>query len=174
MKIIPFLTVAVLMLSNLCSLAEESRKSGDDEELILEVVWKDPESPECRLRDKVSADGSFMLQSKDGKHAAVGKVGTPNDEGYPVTLALFNWRSERSHGIAYNEPRLRLGISHKSITVHGLWRECSVTLSRAASLDSEKPKKVTEQGGAGQPATRPEPKSKGGDKPQPETERRSR
>jgi hypothetical protein len=31
-----------------------------------------------------------------------------------------------------------------------------------------------EQGGAGQPATRPEPKSEGGDKPQPEAEGRSR
>jgi hypothetical protein len=35
------------------------------------------------------------------------------------------------------------------------------------------PKKA-EQGGAGQPATRPEPKSEGGDKPQPESEGRSR
>jgi len=36
------------------------------------------------------------------------------------------------------------------------------------------PKKTAEQAGTGQPATRPESKSEGGDKPQPEAEGRSR
>lgn len=47
--------------------------------------------------------------------------------------------------------------------------EC-VEIAKKITAETQKP----EQGGAGQPATRSEPKSEGGDKPQPEAERRSR
>ena len=43
-----------------------------------------------------------------------------------------------------------------------------------AKVQADIQKQQSEQAGAGQPATRPESKSEGGDKPQPEAEERSR
>lgn len=48
----------------------------------------------------------------------------------------------------------------------------SIALEFAEAV--KKPNKSGQQGGAGQPATRPESKSEGGDKPQPVSEERSR
>jgi hypothetical protein len=48
------------------------------------------------------------------------------------------------------------------------------TQKQFATHDKSKPFKRKEQGGAGKPAARSEPKSKNEDKPQPESEERSR
>ena len=48
-----------------------------------------------------------------------------------------------------------------------LWRDGAVVLANPEKIEAE-------QAGTGQPATRPESKSEGSDKPQPEAEGRSR
>jgi hypothetical protein len=47
-------------------------------------------------------------------------------------------------------------------------------VGEVGAVELAKAKKIAEQGGTGQPATRPELKSEGSDKPQPESEGRSR
>jgi hypothetical protein len=49
-----------------------------------------------------------------------------------------------------------------------------VTMTSSEDVQSQRSTKEAQQAGAGQPATRPESKSKSGDKPQPEAEGRSR
>ena len=173
MKLLPLLTLAVLMLSNICSLAEKSRDSGADEGLILEVIWGAPNNPECKLNGEVSSDGLFAVKSKDGRYAAGGKVGTPNDKGYPIAITLFTWRSENSHELQSVAPLVRLGVSHEWMTVLSVGRRYSITLSRTTGLDTGNPKTETEQDGADQPATAPESKPEGNQKPKPEAEGRS-
>ena len=55
----------------------------------------------------------------------------------------------------------------------GGWKGGKVEVSRVQAK-AEAPPGQAEQGGAGQPATRPESKPEGGKKPQPEAEGRSR
>ena len=173
MKLLPVLTLAALMLTNTCSLAEKAGKSGPNEVMFVEVTWGTPAMPECKLRSEVSSDGLFAVMSKDGKHAAGGKVGTPNDKGYPVALTLFTWNSEDSHEMQSVEPRVKLGVSHEWATAMGLARLYSITPSRATNPDTGKPKKATEDA-TGQPATSPESNPKSGDKPKPKSEVHSR
>ena len=72
-------------------------------------------------------------------------------------------------GMVFASPFLVVGAIHILIATFGFVRRGSKTLSAPTEMDQE-----AQQAGAGQPATRPESKSEGGDKPQPESEGRSR
>lgn len=174
MKLLPSLALAVWITSSIGSSADKSRDHGPGEAMILEVTWGDPKKPECKLVGEVASDGLFAIKSHDGRHAAGGKVGTPDDKGYPVALTLFTWRSEKSNELQTLEPRINLGASHEWTTVTGIARHYRITLARATGADAGKPKTATEQDGAKLPATRPEAKPEGGGKPQPASEERSR
>ena len=164
------LTLSVLMFSNICSFAEKPHDSGADKRLILEVIWGTPDNPKCKLNGEVSPDGLFTLKSKDGRYAAGGKLGTPNDKGYPIAITLFTWRSESSHELLSVAPVIKLGLSHEWVTVVSVARFYSITLTKPAGLDAGGPKTETEQDITNQPATASESVPEGNEKTKPEPE----
>ena len=106
-------------------------------------------------------------------------------EPFKVLFAEF---SETPHGATLFRPSI-LKISWISETTVSFYAYCNLgtylitvdtkepnknPISHKLSDEFLEPTKEGEQAGAGQPATRPESKSEGSDKPQPEAEGRSR
>ena len=93
-------------------------------------------------------------------------VGTNYEKTY-VARTLKNVAAEANPESREDYLRLAEGYENRRISGGQLMLESNEILIRAN-------KKKAEQAGTGQPATRPESKSEGGDKPQPEAEGRSR
>ena len=94
-------------------------------------------------------------------------------------------RSEGSHGILTIDDKVvhgkaiyeKMTVSGREFIWYGSWNDRKNLFSTSGWMPADLINWVTtkaEQGGAGQPATRPESKLKGSDKPQTKSERRSR
>jgi hypothetical protein len=132
-------------------------------------------NPEERPAKAMGA--SYLLEWRGGKwldvtdayipkEAAQGSSLVPMREGQAIRVATMTKKPTRDgNGFYWAEEDAKKEL-------HWTGSRFEVTPLEADEANSEN--REAEQGGTGQPATRPESKSEGGDKPQPESEGRSR
>ena len=130
---------------------------------IWTTVWnlKDGEKPEARLKT-LKAD-----ISKDATDVVESGVGMPLRLSYRLKEDSDDDRQPAFYGISVSSS------GHVQIAIYfDDPKDLKNAQKIFASLTPTKPK--SEQGGAGQPTTRAESEPEGGDKPEPESEGRSR
>ena len=140
---------------------------SNDGQRVLWVAWEnvqvdDGKGWRNRQADEAQQEEAIVVYSPDGVlvRKTFAEVSNPVKPIGPGPIGDF-WRVWRGTKITRNDDVI-------SIAVKGKHEEFKIDLSKI------KKEQEAEQGGAGQPATRPESKSEGSDKPQPEAEGRSR
>lgn len=138
----------------------------------------DPKSPEgftdnpnLRCMAKLAADGNVLVEFRAKKSFTVNGVNlTISDEAGDIVSALLAPTPD-GEWVSYCFTLRGASLDRAVIDVYAPEQSGRISLK---GLPVHVEQKKVEQGGAGHPATRPESKSEGSDKPQPESEGRSR
>jgi hypothetical protein len=161
----------------LCSLAFLALLIPAVSDLQAEELWsEDRITPEQPFRAKVVAVqpgwgwDTIVLKEIDGTgRYCLATFGSPLGDYKIVQKDQFDEKALKQNGAIFLDPPIEVERFSWSM---GIWRHGRLFGDDDAATKNRK--KTGEQAGTGQPAPRPESKSEGGEKPQPESEGRSR
>jgi hypothetical protein len=142
---------------------DENDMAQTDTELVLKVIRETlverAEAIQAESKEAIQVHGVLM----DGT--------TKSFLLYSVDAEVATFRSPRTISFRTEGEHLRLWSFFIQDHIERLWRQRVTTILMSQRLSDNK---MAEQVGTGQPATRSQSKSEGSDKPQPESEGRSR